>query len=808
MITTKILLVIISYLAGSIPFGVMIAAVMGTGDIRKQGSGNIGATNVLRTTGKLGGAMTLLLDALKGAIPVLIAKAWFGIDIWTLAIALAAILGHNFTLFLRFRGGKGVATSLGVLLALWPYIGLITVGIWIGSMFIWRYSSLAALIAFGLLPAVTAAGEKNLSFIIFSVIVSSLLFVRHAENIRRLISGKEGRIGAGRSKVIILVFLTLLISSNSAIAETAFAYERLIPAEVEKLWNERQGAINSGDSKSADIFLDEIIKARYRIGINRIDVISALLVREGYLAIKKGAPEEAHRLSKIASEISPDYAPSYYLSAKSLRRMSNANIGEIITDYVEGIKASSRDFWTLFSYAGRLCKVILLAFGLSILVFVAALCCRYFPVYMHTFRELTSGFTFSPFNTIFFIIIAFVPLLFGIAWFVLFWIVITWIYMGRNDRIFSVICVIFFLFLPFWLRYSTINVTAHSNVTLQGLLAADRGYGEPALIDMLIDHLHSEPSNNYLTYSIAYLSNKEGRTAEAQYYFEKLINSSLRNIRINANNSLGNINFHRGNYDKAIAYYTDTAKEAPESPIPVYNLSQAYREKLLFADAEKHYEAAKKISIQDVEHFTSLSAKGSGYRVIDFPVSSRDLWHAALSVPDEAKEIINSILHALIRIPAERFPFLGISIGIILSVLSYFKPKTPMAYYCPSCSKSVCSHCTGSRIFGGTCKTCKSGEQKNILPSLRSTQLYFLLPGLWHMLRGQISSGFILCMIFSTGLSGLITWRASDTWNTAYYMPAWSSIIWISLIILSYFILFFIGIRPFRSSLSMEGHIQ
>ena len=807
MTTLKILMVFISYLAGSIPFGVIVASVMGAGDIRKLGSGNIGATNVLRTTGKFGGAMTLLLDALKGAVPVLIAKSLLGIDIWTLAIALAAIIGHNFTVFLRFRGGKGVATSLGVLLALWPYIGLITMGIWIGSMLIWKYSSLAALISFGFLPAVTAIGEKSISFIIFSVIISSLLFIRHIENIRRLITGQESKTGAGRGKALILV-LTILILSNTVMAGTAAAYDRLIPVEVEKLWKERQDAVKSGNIKSADLILDEIVRSKYRLGINRIDDISALIVREGYQAIEKGAPEDAHRLSKIAMEISPDYAPSYYLASKSLRGMSDANIGEIVNEYVAGTNASVRDFPTLFNYAGWLYTIILLAISITILIFAAALCCRNFPLFLHSFNELTSGFISSPFNTMFFIIIAFVPMLFGIAWFVLIWIVITWIYMSRNDKIFAVICIIFLLFLPRVLKFSAIYVTAHNNVTLQGLVAADRGYGEPALIEMLKEQQRNEPGNNYITFSIAYLSNKEGRTDESQYYFEKLINSSLRNIRINSITSLGNINFYRGNYDKAIEYYMDTIKESPESPVPVYNLSQAYREKLLFAEAEKSYEAAKRINIHDVERFTSLSAKGSGYRVIEYPITMSDLWHVALTSADDTEILINSILQAIIRIPAERFPFLGISLGIILSVLSYIKPKTPMAYYCPECNRGVCGRCTGSRIFGGICRTCKRGEQKKDMPALRRTLIYFLIPGLWHMFRGHISKGIILSMIFFTGISGLMTWRASNTWNTAYYLPEWAFIPWISLIILSYVLLYFTGIRSFRSSLRVMGQRQ
>ncbi|MEK6561250.1 MAG: glycerol-3-phosphate 1-O-acyltransferase PlsY [Nitrospirota bacterium] len=796
----KIFMCLGSYIAGSIPFGIIIAWIMGTGDIRKKGSGNIGATNVFRTTGKSGGAMTLLLDALKGLIPVLIAKSLWGVDIWTLAVAFAAIIGHNYTMFLRFKGGKGVATSLGVLLALWPYIGLITIGIWIGSMFIWRYSSLAALISFGILPAVTAIGEKYLPFIIFSVIISTLLYFRHIENIRRLIAGQEIKIGKGSGKTVVIL-LTILLSANSALADTVTGYDRFIPVEIEKLWKERQTALAAGNAKSSDHLLEEIVRTKYKLGIKRIDDVSALVVREGYLTLEKGRPEDAHRLSVIAKEISQDYAPSYYLAARSLGKMSKASIGEITSEYLGGIKASVRDFRTLFNYTGRLYTIILLAISLSFLAFIIALCCRHFPLFLHTFNEITAGFINRPFNIIFFFIIAFFPLLFGIVWFVLFWIVITWIYLSKKEKIFAVIFILFFLFLPKTLKYTSIYITAHNNVTLKGLLAVNRGYGEPSLIEELKDQLRMEPGNYYIPLSIAYLANKEGRTEESRYYYENLLNSNQKSIRINANNSLGNIYFSMGNFDKAIGYYMDTIKESPESPIPVYNLGQAYREKLLFTEAEKSYEAAKKINLHDVERFTALSAKGSGYRVIDYPLNVQDMWYVALSPSEDAVTLVIRILNALIRIPAERFPFLGISIGIILSVLSYIKPVTPMAYYCPGCNRTVCGRCTGSRIFGTICRNCRMKGQESQEPAGKFNQIYFLVPGLWHMFRGQIGKGIILSMIFCIGLSGLITRKAGSTWTTAYYLPEWPPLLWISLIFLSYVLLFFTGIRPYLTEL-------
>jgi len=195
--TIRITFIASAYLLGAVPFGLLTAKAMGAGDIRKMGSGNIGATNVLRNAGKLGGFITLLLDSLKGVIPVLIAKAWWGTEIWTLGVALAAILGHNYPVYLKFKGGKGVATSLGILVALWPFAGLITIGIWIGSVLIWRYSSLGALISFTFLPMVIFVGERSIQYLVFSLLVSAMIFYRHIENIKWLLAGKEKMIGKG-----------------------------------------------------------------------------------------------------------------------------------------------------------------------------------------------------------------------------------------------------------------------------------------------------------------------------------------------------------------------------------------------------------------------------------------------------------------------------------------------------------------------------------------------------------------------------------------------------------------------------------
>lgn len=182
-----------SYLLGSVPFGIVIARAFGLGDLRKIGSGNIGATNVLRTGNKLAAFLTLILDAGKGGIAVLAARAALGEDAAQVA-GIAAFLGHLFPIFLGFKGGKGVATFLGTLLALSFPVGLAACGLWLVSALITRISSLSALVAAVLSPlAAYALGHGEI--VGFCLILAVVIFERHKANIGRLLAGTEPKIG-------------------------------------------------------------------------------------------------------------------------------------------------------------------------------------------------------------------------------------------------------------------------------------------------------------------------------------------------------------------------------------------------------------------------------------------------------------------------------------------------------------------------------------------------------------------------------------------------------------------------------------
>ena len=183
----------VGYLLGSIPFGLILTKLAGHGDLRDIGSGNIGATNVLRTGNKALAALTLILDLLKGTAAVLIG-ARFGQDAALLG-GLGAFLGHLFPIWLGFRGGKGVATYIGVLFGLYWPAAIVFCAIWLLVALITRYSSLSALVASAAVPCLLIlVGERRIAvlFLIFTL----LLYWRHADNIGRLLRGQEGRIGA------------------------------------------------------------------------------------------------------------------------------------------------------------------------------------------------------------------------------------------------------------------------------------------------------------------------------------------------------------------------------------------------------------------------------------------------------------------------------------------------------------------------------------------------------------------------------------------------------------------------------------
>ncbi len=190
-------LFLVGYLSGSIPFGLLLTKLAGLGDVRHIGSGNIGATNVLRTGSKKLAALTLLLDALKGFVPVFVV-GWLAGPAAAAITGVGAFLGHVFPVWLGFKGGKGVATFIGVLFGLNWVLGLAFILIWLVMAFAFRISSLSALTAAAAMPIVSALIDIAPAQRVVVILLSLAIFATHHENIRRLLAGTEPKIGGGK----------------------------------------------------------------------------------------------------------------------------------------------------------------------------------------------------------------------------------------------------------------------------------------------------------------------------------------------------------------------------------------------------------------------------------------------------------------------------------------------------------------------------------------------------------------------------------------------------------------------------------
>jgi glycerol-3-phosphate acyltransferase PlsY len=191
----EIAFVIASYLLGSIPTGLLLGKAFGV-DIRSAGSGNIGATNVYRTLGRTVGVLTLAGDCLKGVVPVVLARHLGLPDIWLAAAGSAAFLGHVFTVFLRFKGGKGVATALGVFLGISPLSVLAAFGVFALVLWKWRFVSLASMSAAALMALFIAAIDGRPLIISMTLLIAAVIILKHRENIVRLKAGTENRFKA------------------------------------------------------------------------------------------------------------------------------------------------------------------------------------------------------------------------------------------------------------------------------------------------------------------------------------------------------------------------------------------------------------------------------------------------------------------------------------------------------------------------------------------------------------------------------------------------------------------------------------
>jgi len=192
----EIALVVVTYLLGSIPSALLVVWMLAGKDVRKEGSGNIGATNALRIGGPTAGVVVTIVDVAKGAVPVWLMTLLNPADAWLAATLLAAVVGHCFPVWLRFRGGKGVATGLGAFLVLSLHTAVVAIAVWLVMLVIWRRVSLASLVASATFPVVLVVIDRPTPLVLGAVSVAAILIIaRHHSNIRHMVTGDEPKIG-------------------------------------------------------------------------------------------------------------------------------------------------------------------------------------------------------------------------------------------------------------------------------------------------------------------------------------------------------------------------------------------------------------------------------------------------------------------------------------------------------------------------------------------------------------------------------------------------------------------------------------
>lgn len=196
----EFLLILASFFLGSLPFGLIVCKRLKGIDIRQVGSGNVGATNAWRVAGPFAGSLVLILDFSKGFIPVVIAKSLALSPLWVVIVGLFAIIGHTFSPFLRFKGGRGVSTGLGIVVGISPFSALLLLCLWLLILLVFRYVSLASITSAFAFPVIMGLQEQPLPYFVLSILICILVIARHRANLERLFEGREPKIWTGGSK--------------------------------------------------------------------------------------------------------------------------------------------------------------------------------------------------------------------------------------------------------------------------------------------------------------------------------------------------------------------------------------------------------------------------------------------------------------------------------------------------------------------------------------------------------------------------------------------------------------------------------
>lgn len=716
-----ILVSISSYLLGAIPFGLLFSKIWGV-DPRKAGSRNIGATNVLRTAGVLPAILTLIFDISKGGIAVVIARMLDAEPPWV--AGLAAIIGHNFPVYLNFKGGKGVATSIGTMVVLYPLGGASVIAIWLVVAALTRYSSLAALVSLGVSPVIFTLLSKS-DMIGFTIAVAALAFMRHRDNIKRLLSGTEKKIG---ERVLILLpfflFLSNLLLPLSSSADT----------ETEKF----------GGNQFSEERLLVIKEEAFNRGL-RFPEAAIFYI----LSVRSGGDEVT--VSPQLLQLDPASPVFHFKKAEeSFGQGIKNTLFNGIPDLINAFKMATRDMFWFINLVLFFSVIIVFSFifALSVSAFIKIL--FDIPILIHEITERKLSLIY--------ILIIIASALIGLPYFALSILLIGAIhYPTRSQRICLFFCIIFLLLLPFILRAEGRLLRLLSDPDIRAIYEVNEQKDNLLILALDKNTTGSEvrQSPEYL-FSKALALKKEGRLDEAIEIFKGIAGAPL--LKYKVFNNLGNCLFLKGDLNEAEQYY-QKAIELKKNPQTLYNLSQLFKERLDFEKGKYYYEEAMKLDAELISGFTKISSKAPNRFLMDLSLTPEELFK--LSFLKSPKRPGNIKIYELLM-------------PLILLIFLFIKPPV-IAYRCSRCGKIICNICQRRELWGRMCPECYEAlvtpdkvDSKTRLQRLLFVQkkkshrkrLFWVLsifPGVNQTLGGWLFQGLLILSLLGMSIMCLIS---------------------------------------------------
>jgi tetratricopeptide (TPR) repeat protein len=570
--------------------------------------------------------------------------------------------------------------------------------------------------------------------------------------------------------------------------------EQILPDTIAARWADLRPAIEGADLGRIEAAVHQLIQERDKIGAFVSPELATLLVREGTHSLNQGRTDVALLLGKTAQVFSPSHAPAYDLQARAILKTSKGRIPEALLLEFQGTWASLETFWVQFYLLGKIWLTVGVALLLTVFVYWSSLLFRVVGHYHHLLKELTPDL--SPLvQSLLWVILFLLTLVFHPGWSVVIWSALGWVYLSQKERVMASTLILVLLATPFLLAPLPAFYQADRSPLLVSMVSSRDGDPMSALSSMTpLGSSGPQTGGEGVWKTVSarlYAQLQMEENAMAAY--REALKSDPHSER--ALIGLGNLFYRREGLDQAIDYYRMTLEFHPQSPAAAYNLSQAYKEKLLFKEGKQSLQTALAMDQDRVQEWMDLAKRGPGYSVVDVPFTTKEIWgHAISYLKTGESELGDGLSQGLFGVSIQRLLYLAPIILSVLWALSFWKGGTPLPYPCPVCKDVVCGWCRGSRFFGKTCRECRAKEKAGVIDPFNEagrggwfeSAMRWGIPGWTHLIQGKSGAGGGRLLLFTLSISGLLVPLLSHFPRAVSAGYPWDRVLWIVILIMLY----------------------